>query len=136
MHVKNHCIQYHPHLLRPHILHNYLKSILMNLSKIGKVNWQLKMLQLNLFQISKCFIYSGINHNVDELLVGLVAQIKLRKQNVTKSEKSVVKVSLESFFIKFKLIWLISFLQLQRFLEKLVYKIQGDYKSCTNLNIL
>ena len=37
---------------------------------------------------------AGINHNVDELLIGILFQLKLRRENVR--EKSSTKVSLTS----------------------------------------
>ena len=33
-------------------------------------------------------IFAGINHNVDELLVGILTQLKLRKDKVKHSQKA------------------------------------------------
>lgn len=60
----------------------------------------------------------GINHNVDELLVGILSQLKLRRERLISKEKTSTKIL--------------------HFLEKVVLNLQGDNgsKSCTNLNIL
>lgn len=60
----------------------------------------------------------GINHNVDELLVGILTQLKLRQGKSKGCRKRSSKVL--------------------DFLGKVVWSLQGDKesRSCTNLNIL
>ena len=39
------------------------------------------------------FSMTGINHNVDELLVGVLTQIRLKRRKVLKRKNSATKVS-------------------------------------------
>ena len=44
------------------------------------------------FQLTFIVDSLGINHNVDELLVGIMSQLRLRKKNAEDSSKTSLKV--------------------------------------------
>ena len=45
------------------------------------------------FKVLLRFVFSGINHNIDELLVGVLSQVKLRRER-RKGEKTPKKVNI------------------------------------------
>ena len=85
-------------------------------------------------QSSSDSMLSGINHNVDELLVGLVTQIKLRKENQT-DKSSKEKVRNIGNNVEFVLITFI-LLQIFDFFGRVLSLQIDKNKSCSNLNIL
>ena len=67
------------------------KILILNTSKLLQVISQIKQpfqTQVRYF----CFPYpEGINHNVDELLIGILSQLKLRRENITEKRSTKVR---------------------------------------------
>ena len=81
----------------------------------------------------------GINHNVDELLVGMLAQIQLRQQvnkaytsHVTVSHRSLLQAAADEAQGKFNM-----GTKVKGFLDRVMNMHQGNKtKSCGNLHVL
>ncbi|XP_042906987.1 GTP-binding protein GEM-like [Parasteatoda tepidariorum] len=69
----------------------------------------------------------GFNHNVDELLVGIVTQIRLKKQQHQNSRTSVKNFIAKSMKFTNKA---------KGFMDKLLQKCDLKTRSCDNLNVL
>ncbi|KAG8194280.1 hypothetical protein JTE90_004512 [Oedothorax gibbosus] len=69
----------------------------------------------------------GFNHNVDELLVGIVTQIRLKKSQYQRGQTTVTKFIARSMKLTSKA---------RGFMDRLLQKCELKTRSCDNLNIL
>ena len=72
---------------------------------------------------------TGINHNVDELLVGILTQLRLKRQKAEQEKSAKRQVEEDTDFLRD-----FSCIQVMDFLGKFIKLDMG--KSCSNLNIL
>ncbi|GFT88941.1 hypothetical protein TNCV_907231 [Trichonephila clavipes] len=69
----------------------------------------------------------GFNHNVDELLVGIVTQIRLKKAQHQSETTSVKNFIAKSMKLTYKA---------RGFMDRLLQKCDLKTRSCDNLNVL